>query len=65
MSSNALLCMPFLDGISNEMLVISAEILKKLVRISNREDPDQTAFSEAVWSWPHCWSRSFWQVASV
>ena len=35
-------------SVSNEMLVISAEILEMLVRISNREDPDQTAFSEAA-----------------
>ena len=29
--------------IANEMLVIKAEIHKVLVRIANREDPDQTA----------------------
>ena len=27
-----------------------AEIHKMIVRIANREDPDQTASSEAVWS---------------
>ena len=27
-----------------------AEIHKMLIRIANREDPDQTASSEAVWS---------------
>ena len=32
------------------MLVMRAGSLKMLVRISNREDPDQTASSEAVWS---------------
>ena len=32
------------------MLVISAQIHKMLVRIADREDPDQTASSEAVWS---------------
>ena len=32
------------------MLVIKAGIQKKLVRIANREDPDQTASEEAVWS---------------
>ena len=32
------------------MLVIRAGISKKLVRIANREDPDQTASSETVWS---------------
>ena len=32
------------------MLVISAGIHKMGVRITNREDPDQTASSEAVWS---------------
>ena len=33
---------------SNKMLVIRAGIYKFLVRISNREDLDQTASSEAV-----------------
>ena len=32
------------------MLGIKAGIHKLLVRIANREDPDQTASSEAVWS---------------
>ena len=32
------------------MMVIRAEIQKFFVRIANREDPDQTASSEAVWS---------------
>ena len=32
------------------MLVIKAGIHKTLVRIANREDPDQTASSEAVLS---------------
>ena len=32
------------------MLVIMAGIYQMLVRIANREDPDQTASSEAVWS---------------
>ena len=32
------------------MLVISAGIHKMLVRMANREDPDQTAPPEAVWS---------------
>ena len=32
------------------MLIIRAVIYKMLVRIANREDPDQTASSEAVWS---------------
>ena len=32
----------------NKMLVIRAGIHKMLVRIANREDPDQTASSEAV-----------------
>ena len=34
----------------NRTLVISATTHKMLVRIANREDPDQTASSEAVWS---------------
>ena len=33
---------------SNKMLVFTAGIHIMLVRISNREDPDQTASSEAV-----------------
>ena len=37
----------FLVLLSNKMLVIRAGIHKMLVRIANREDPDQTA-SEAV-----------------
>ena len=32
------------------MLVIMAGTHKMHVRIANREDPDQTASSEAVWS---------------
>ena len=34
---------------SNKMLLIRAGIHKMLVRIANREDPNQTASSEAVW----------------
>ena len=34
----------------NKMLVIRAGIRKMLVRIAYREDPDQTASSEAGWS---------------
>ena len=34
-----------------QMWVIRAAIHKMLVRIANREDPDQTASSEAVLSW--------------
>ena len=36
---------PFL--FSDKMLVIRAEIHKMIARIANREDPDQTASSEA------------------
>ena len=35
---------------SNKIVVIRAGINKILVRIANREDPDQTASSGAVWS---------------
>ena len=35
-------------SVLNKMLVISPQIIKMLVRITNREDPDQTASSEAV-----------------
>ena len=38
----------FLIQFSNKMLVIKAGIHKMLVRIKNREDPDQTVSSEAV-----------------
>ena len=37
---------PFL--FSNQIMVIRAGIHKMLARIANREDPDQTASSEAV-----------------
>ena len=35
---------------SNKMLVIRAETHKMFARKAIREDPDQTASSEAVWS---------------
>ena len=38
----------FLILFSNKNLVINGENHKMLVRIANREDPDQTASSEAV-----------------
>ena len=38
----------FLFLFLNKMLDIVAEIHKMLVRIANREDPDQTASEEAV-----------------
>ena len=40
----------FLFLFSNKMLVFRAGIHIMLLRIANREDPDQTALSEAVWS---------------
>ena len=40
----------FLFILLNKMLVIKAGIHKMLDRVANREDPDQTASSEAVWS---------------
>ena len=33
---------------SNKILIVKAEVHQMLVRIANKEDPDQTAFSEAV-----------------
>ena len=36
-----------------------------LVRIANREDPDQTASSEAVLSGSVLFGRHFWQATSV
>ena len=38
----------FLFLFSNKMLIFRAGIHKMLVRIANREDPDETASSEAV-----------------
>ena len=38
----------FLFLISNKLLVFRAGIHEMLVRIADREDPDQTASSEAV-----------------
>ena len=38
----------FLLLFSNTMTVIKARIRKMLARLANREDPDQTASSEAV-----------------
>ena len=40
----------FLFLLLNKMLVMRAGIHKMLVRITNMEDPDQTASEEAVWS---------------
>ena len=40
----------FLFLFSNKMLIIMARIHTLLVRIANREDPDQTATEEAVWT---------------
>ena len=40
----------FLVLFSNKMLVIKAENCNLLVRIANREDPDQTAFSGSALS---------------
>ena len=42
-----------------------AGIHKMLVRIANREDPDQTASEEAVCSGSALFSRPFWQATSV
>ena len=38
----------FLVLFSNKILIFRTGIHKMLVRIANREDPDQTASSEAV-----------------
>ena len=40
----------FLFLFLNKMIVTRAGIHKLLFRLANREDPDQTASSEAVWS---------------
>ena len=40
----------FLILVSNKTLIIRGGIHKMLGKIANREDPDQTASSEAVWS---------------
>ena len=44
------------------VMVIMAIIAKMLVRIANREDPDQTASS---YLGLHCLFKPFWQVISV
>ena len=44
---------------SNKMLVIRTEVHKLLGRIANRESPDQTASSEAVWSGPTLFVLAF------
>ena len=36
-----------------------------LVRIANREDPDQTASSDTAGLGLYCLSRHFWQATSV
>ena len=43
------------------MLVIRADIHKMLVRIANREDPDQTASNLSL----QYLSKTFWQTFSV
>ena len=47
------------------MLIIRAEILKILIRIANREDPDQTASSEAVWSGSALFVKAFLEGNSI
>ena len=47
-SKNSKILNTFLGPFSNKMLIIRAGTHKMLVRIANREDPDQTASSEAV-----------------
>ena len=56
----------FLFLFSNKMLVFGARIHKFLVRVANREDPDQTASSEkqSDLGLPYL-SEPFLQVASV
>ena len=45
---------------SNKMSVFRTGIHKLLVRLANREDPDQTASDLGL----HWWSWSFWQATS-
>ena len=45
-----------------KMLVFSAGINKMLVRISNRQDPDQTASSKQSDLGLHCLSWRFWHL---
>ena len=47
------------------MLAIRAGIHKILVRIANREDPDKTASSEAVWSGSKLFAQAIWQATGV
>ena len=50
---------------SNKMLALTAGVHKKLVGIANREDPDQTVSSEAVWFGSALSVEDFWQATSV
>ena len=52
---------PALPLFSNKLLVIRAGIHQMPVRIANREDPDQTASSEAVWSVSALFFRPLWK----
>ena len=49
----------FLFLLSTKVLVIKAGLYKMLFRITNREDPDQTASSEAVWSGSTLFVKAF------
>ena len=57
-----------LSVFKEKIWVIKAEIQKKLVRITNREDADQTASEEADQQSDlgfACLSRPFWLAISV
>ena len=54
----------FLFLFSNKILLIRAGIHKMLVRIANREDPDQTAYSKVSGLSLHYLCRPFWQATS-
>ena len=56
----------FLFLFSNKMLLFKTGIHKMLVRIANREDPDQTAsFQKQSDLGLHCLSRHFLQATNV
>ena len=62
---NVLKLRPLFSLFLNKMLVIRAAIHKMIVRIANREDPDQAASSEAALSGSAQFVRTFCQVTSV
>ena len=49
----------FIFLFSNKMMVIRAGLRILIVRIANKEDPDQTASSETVWPGSALFAQAF------